>query len=287
MNTSIRVCRQEVEAELGRPEMNRRQREREKRILEAGEMLMARHGRHGITFRTLAGALRIARTTLAWHFTDLDALLGDILRTYLQTLHTILGAVPVNAPNRQADLRAAYLKAIQGPFGGLTPAHTLLTRDRHLLPPDELDSIEQTLKGLSELLAGDLGPIALSLLEHPCISPEMAEACLATAAAMPPITTTPITTQDQPEPEPAITAPEPPAPQPAPSTRYRHFDLKDLPLPLPGSLAAMTDDELDALEQAALLPPAPHAKISDRPRFPLAANIAALITRSASLPNAR
>jgi AcrR family transcriptional regulator len=227
-------------------------------------MLMARHGRHGITFRTLAGALRIARTTLAWHFTDLDALLGDILRTYLQTLHTILGAVPVNAPNRQADLRAAYLKAIQGPFGGLTPAHTLLTRDRHLLPPDELDSIEQTLKGLSELLAGDLGPIALSLLEHPCISPEMAEALLTTAA----------TTQEQPEPEPepAVTAPEPPAPlppapQPAP---YRHFHLKDVLPPIPGSLAALSP-----------------TKIQGRPRFPLAANIAALITRSASLPPAR
>jgi AcrR family transcriptional regulator len=244
MPAPIRVCRALFEAEHGPPEMNRRQKEREKRVLAAAEMLMVQFGRAGVSFRTLAGTLRIARTTLAWHYADLDALLGQILRTYLQALHVVLGEVPRDAENRQILLRAAYLNAIQGPFGQLTPLHKLLTRDRHALPADELESIERILRGLGELLAGDLGPIAMDLLERPWMDADMAEALLATiaakhaaqaaeAAAEPPA----LALVEPPPPEPA--RPEPPAP-----TGFRYFDIQDIPLPAPGSLAAMTDKEL-------------------------------------------
>jgi AcrR family transcriptional regulator len=281
MTQPTRVLRHLVEAELGRPEMNRRQRAREERILAAGQLLMAQYGRQGITFRTLAGALRITASTLAWHYTDLDALLGEILRAYLQTLHTILGSVPFGSPNRQAELRAAYLQAIHGPFGGLTPLHTLLTRDRHLLPADERDSIERTLLGLSELLAGDLGLAGLDLLDRPWVDPAMAEALLATAAA---IRTEPPSAGVTPEPAaiPAALRSEPgeqAAPPPAGPPPGFFFDLQDTPLPVPGSLAAMTDKELDAADRAERA--AAKKTPPSRARYPLAANIA-LITAAFS-----
>jgi AcrR family transcriptional regulator len=267
METNTRICRALVEAAIGRPEMNRRQRLREERILAAGQLLMARYGRHGITFRMLAGALRIATQTLAWHYTDLDALLGEILRTYLQTLHTVLGAVAFDSPNRQPELRAAYLKAIQGPFGGLTPLHVLLTRDRLLLSADERADIDPTLQGLGELLAGDLGPEALDLLERPWMDHPQAEALLATIAALraqspspelpgaepPTPETAPENVLETPEAPEAIspTTLDPTDPEPPQPRAWVHFDIQDIPLPVPGSLAAMTDAELDAADAAA------------------------------------
>jgi hypothetical protein len=181
---------------------------------------------------------------------DLDALLGEILRTYLQTLHTILGEVPFDHPNRQPALRAAYLKAIQRPFGGLTPFHTLLTRDRHLLPEDELATINPIIQGLGELLAGDLGPEALDLLERPWIDHPQAEALLATMRSQPASLPQPAAIPQQ---SPVQAAPPPAEP---PARPFVRFNIQDIPLPLPGSLAAMTDEELDAADnEAAALPP--------------------------------
>jgi len=268
MQPTTRLCRAEVEAEFGRPEMNRRQRLREERILKIGAFLMARHGRNAVTFRMLAGSLRMSPTTLAWHYLDLDALLGEILRRYLETLHTLLGAVPIDAPCRQPLLRAAYLKAIQGPFGGLTPLHTLLTRDRHFLPGEEANSIELELQGLGELLAGDLGAIALDLLDRPWMTPGLAETLLetidrsrhASPAEADAIQGATAASAEATVPEgPAATlAPPSLAPpslehsaaamgetEPRP-TGFHPGDPQDVPMPTPGSRTALTDTGLIA-----------------------------------------
>jgi hypothetical protein len=170
----------------------------------------------------------------------------------------MLGDVPAGGECRQSLLRAAYLKAIQGPFGELTRCHTLLTRDRHLLPEEELSSIEPVFQGLGELLAGDLGAPALDLLQHAWMEPALAEALLATIARF---KASPAADPEVPRVEIEPVAPEPtedvsaadadPAlstPAPA-SGGFHYFDLQDLPLPEPGSLAAMTDAELSALER--------------------------------------
>src|SRR5271156_371437 len=100
MHPPARICRAIVQDLIGRPVLTDRQRGREDKILIAGEKLMARFGRHGITFA-------------------LVALLGEILRRHLRALATALGEVPRDTPNRQPVLRATYLAATRGPFGGL------------------------------------------------------------------------------------------------------------------------------------------------------------------------
>jgi len=180
MHPPARICRAIVQDIIGRPVLTSRQRDREDKILIAGEKLMARFGRHGVTFALVAASVSITRATLFFHFTDLDALLGEILRRHLRALAKSLGEVPREAPNRQPMLRATYLAATRGPFGGLSDAHLLLTRDRHLLPDDEREGIELTWQSLGENIAGDLGPEALDLLERPWLTAARVEPLLAT-----------------------------------------------------------------------------------------------------------
>jgi AcrR family transcriptional regulator len=201
MNPPARICRAIVQDIIGRPALTGRQRDREDKILIAGEKLMARFGRHGITFALVAASVSITRATLFFHYTDLDALLGEILRRHLRALATALGEVPHDAPNRQAVLRATYLHATRGPFGGLCDAHLLLTRDRHLLPEDELEGIELTWQSLGENMAGDLGAEALDLLERPWM----------TAARVEPLLATLEDTKNAPAPELELPPPKPPA----------------------------------------------------------------------------
>ena len=167
MTPSPRVCRAMVEHLLGAPVLTERQQRREARILAAAQHLLVHFGSGCISFRALATALRISTATLAWHYTDMDALLGEILRRHLRLITEALAAVPRTAANRQPLLRQAYLRATRSAGGGLHEAHILLTRDRHLLPEDERGPIEHTLRAIGQALAGASGPEALAGLSGP------------------------------------------------------------------------------------------------------------------------
>ena len=178
MNPIPRICRAMVEDRLGAPIPTERQRKREEKILAAGEQLMAHYGRSRITKRILAISLRISPTTLTWHYTDMDALLAEILRRHLRILAKAIGAVPREAPDRQSLMRKAYLEATRGAFGRMSDAHLLLTRDRHLLPEDELEHIEATLQSLAETIGGDHPEETLDLLDRPWITTARVEPIL-------------------------------------------------------------------------------------------------------------
>ena len=190
MQTNPRTLRAEADAfdrQLRFPtERDRQQREH---ILTVAQALLARHGRHTISFTTLAAALRMAPATLRRHFIDLDALLGDILGRHLLALAAALGEIPFDHPDRARQKRAAYFTYTRGAFGGLTEAHLLYTRDRHLLPDDILTSLELTRDGLGDLLAGPNAREALLLLDTPYIPLANIEAMLA-ALPQEPITET-------------------------------------------------------------------------------------------------
>jgi len=205
MNASPRICRAMVESIFGPPILTERQRLRQEKILAAAVHLMAHFGHAAITARILAAALRITTAALAWHFTDTDALLGEILNQHLATITGALAEIPHDAPNRQALLRAAYLTATRTASGQLTPTQILLTRDRHLLPLDVLIPLEQSFQTLGETLAGDLGPQALDLLSLPWVTAETAEPLLAALNA-----------QNQAEPATQKQPAKPPAPRPPP-----------------------------------------------------------------------
>ncbi len=144
-----------------------RERARHERILKVAKTLLAQHGRHALTFQSLAAGLSMSPATLRKHFADLDALLADIIRTHLFALSAAIGEVPANHPNRAAAMREAYYAFTRTPIGGLTDDHLLLTRDTRLLPEDERSVIEQTHTNFGFMLAPACPAEAMLLLDAP------------------------------------------------------------------------------------------------------------------------
>jgi AcrR family transcriptional regulator len=162
--------------------LTEREQRRHERILASAQCLMSAYGRANIAFRELAIALRMGSSTLRFHLADLDALLGEILFRHLQALAAAIGRVQTDPKPAR---RAAYLAYTRGALGGLTEAHLLFVRDRHLLPPDLLEGLEAARSSLGEWLAGDMADEALLLLDSPIFSGARIEACLATKTAAP------------------------------------------------------------------------------------------------------
>jgi AcrR family transcriptional regulator len=162
--------------------LTERQRRREERILLLAQHLFATEGRTRISFTNMAIALRMATSTLRWHFADLEALLAAILHRHLQAVATHLAQIPQSTPGAEQLRRAAYLEYTRTGFGGLTEAHLLFVRDRHLLPDDELEPIESLRRSIGHLLAGQNGAEALLLLDAPHIDGARIELMLAALA---------------------------------------------------------------------------------------------------------
>lgn len=179
MHIPFRTARSIADDLIGVPYLTARQRERQANIITVATELFARYGKDHCTMGLLAHAVRIATHTLRWHFSDLDAVLHEILRAHLAGLAKYLGDVPYEAPNYQQRKRAAFLEYTRR-YGGFTNQHLLLVRDRASLPPDLLDSIENTYQALGAGLAGDWGTDVLDMLDTQRLSPEEIEIRLAT-----------------------------------------------------------------------------------------------------------
>jgi AcrR family transcriptional regulator len=193
-----------------------RQRALREHIIKVSQALLARHGRHNITFAALALALGLGTGTLRRHFIDLDALLGEILRRHLMDLSRHLGEIPLTDPDCESKRRAKYFEYTRTAFGGLTEAHLLFVRERHTLPEDILPALEQTREGIGQFLGPDPYE-ALSLLDTPYFTLARIEAIIA-------IQPTPAL-HEQPVPEPDF------ASEHAPATLGEE---PDCPLPNPG-----------------------------------------------------
>ncbi len=173
------------------PFPNARERARHERILTVAKSLLAQHGRHAISFQSLAAGLSMSPTTLRKHFADLDLLLADIIRTHLLALSAAIGAVPLDHPDRAAAMREAYYAFTRTPIGGLTDDHLLLTRDTSLLPDDERTGIEQTHANLGFMLAPACPSEAMLLLDAPYLPLPRIEFILAPLLAAPEASETP------------------------------------------------------------------------------------------------
>jgi len=179
MPTPARIlCAEASNLDRTQPHFGPRDIERRERIVAIGQSLMANHGRHNITFANLALALLITSSALRRHFADLDALLAEILRRHLLALSQAIGEIPMDAPNRPALMRQAYLDFTRTPLGGLTEAHLLLTRDARLLPNDERIPIEDTHRSLGDVLGGQFARETLVLLDAPYIEAQTIETML-------------------------------------------------------------------------------------------------------------
>jgi len=170
-------------------DLNTRQYERQERILKIAQHLMARFGRHAISFSGLATAMKMATQTLRFHYCDLDELLAEILRRHLMAIAKAFGQVP-DGPDRPKALRAAYYAFTRTGFGGFIEAHGLLIHELRHLPPDLRETLEQMQHSLADSMAPlsdqNMAGKVLTLLDSPCFSLDEIELCLAPLPASPP-----------------------------------------------------------------------------------------------------
>ena len=152
-----------------------RERERQEVIPPPARRVLVLHGRAGIRLADLATALGMAAGTIPPLLPRPGLPPGrDACAPTLMAISTAIGdalrGIPHDAAHRQGTARAAYLAATRTVLGGHTEAHLLLLRERYHLPPDLLDTIEQTRAGLGEILAGEFATEALGLLDMPELS---------------------------------------------------------------------------------------------------------------------
>ncbi len=154
--------------------------ELETRILDAATTLMARFGRMDFTMGNFALALRLAPITLRRHFPDPDTILAEILYRHLSAIAAAIGqAVPNGAEDPKAARRRAYVTATRTPYNAPTERHLLLMRERHVLPPDLLQPIEDLRLQIGDMIAAPHAEAALALLDTPTLQPDQIEAMLA------------------------------------------------------------------------------------------------------------
>jgi AcrR family transcriptional regulator len=179
MPTPARILRAHADdLPNARPKLSARELDREDRILDTARALMVRFGRVNITFQSLAVAMRMSPATIRRHFADLDSILFTLIRRHLQAIPRALAAVPHTHPNAHAARRAAYTDFTRNGFSAPTPDHILLNRERHTLPPDLLEHIEN----LRDLIGGMLGraypETLLSLLDNCFLQPPQIESII-------------------------------------------------------------------------------------------------------------
>ena len=204
MKPSHRALRDRIDAIPGNhPHFTAREQDRQEQIVTAGRTLLAEFGANSFTLPAFALALRMSPASIRRHFIDLDSLLVHILNRHLLTLSTVMGTLPRGANDKHAARRAAYLAHTRTPLGGLTEAHLLLVRDRHLLPQVDRDRIETIRANLATLLARDHADSVIEWLDTPTMDLADIDAILAARAA----------------------AHAAPAPQPAPATTRPRFKL--------------------------------------------------------------
>jgi AcrR family transcriptional regulator len=180
MQIPLRILRAYAEdLPNGRPKLSAREMDREDKILAAAQMFMVRFGRSALTMGTFAASLHMATGTIRKHFADLDAMLAEILIRHLAAIANAIGEVPYNAPNLHAARRAAYLGATRTAFNAPTDRHLLLLRDRHSLPQDLAETVENLRNGIGDMVAGPNGATALALLDMPDLQAPEIEAMLA------------------------------------------------------------------------------------------------------------
>ena len=197
-----------------------RELDQEARIVTAATAAFARFGRSHITLANFAAGLRLSPATIRRHFPDLHTLLAEILRRHLLAIATAIGDANPDPLAPHAGRQAAYIAATRNGFGAPIAPHILLLRDRHTLPEDLAEPIDQLRLQIGDLLAGPRADLALAILDEPtCPEPE-ALTLLATLSPTPHLTVTPIppaTTQSQPAAPTAQPAAAPPASRHRPS----------------------------------------------------------------------
>jgi AcrR family transcriptional regulator len=151
------------------------------RIMQCAPPLLTFYNLDRITFTALAAAMRMAPVTLRFHFVDIPALLGYLIREHLRKINAAIAAVRRESPNHFQLRRAAYLAATRTPLGAHTDIHLLMLNNLANLPDDvrlPILAIQQQMA--SALAPPDQADFVFSMMDNPFISPRRLEAIIAT-----------------------------------------------------------------------------------------------------------
>jgi AcrR family transcriptional regulator len=184
-----------------RPRPTERERQRRAYLLEAAQAVFEAHGRAPITLRAFADATAVSPSTIQRDFADLHHLFALVLTRHLDAILAAIGQIPEGDPDRLARRRASYRRAAANPDATQSRLHILYCRDRFLLPPDQLEPLEQQRRLIGDLVDPQNGEATLALLDCQTLSLPQIEAMLAPS---------------RPAPAPQANAPAPQANAPAP-----------------------------------------------------------------------
>ena len=233
-----------------RPRPTERERQRRAYLLEAAQAVFEAHGRAPITLKAFADATGVSPSTIQRDFADLHHLFALILTRHLDTILEAIGQIPLGAPGSLARRRAAYRRAAANPDATQSRLHILYCRDRFLLPPDQLEPLEQQRRTIGQLVGLQDGEATLALLDCPTTSLRQIETMLASGQTAPapqaitpapqaitpapqaitpaPQAITPAAQAITPAPQTAVTTPTPAHP---PSPPRQSLPLPGLPTP--------------------------------------------------------
>jgi AcrR family transcriptional regulator len=145
-------------------------------IVHAATIIFTHHRPADITFANFAIALRMDPGTLRWHFTDLDALLHEVLSRHLKSVVDAIAAIPRQAPHIYRARRAAYLRATRANAAGL---HALFLRNYRAMPDDLREKLHAAHHAIGQLLHPQDPSLALTLLDSPHLTAHQIETLLA------------------------------------------------------------------------------------------------------------
>jgi AcrR family transcriptional regulator len=169
------------------------------RIMKVAPTLLTFWSGDRITFSALAIAMRMAPSTLRYHFVDIPALLGYLIREHLRAITTATAQIPHDAPDLLRRRRAAYLEFTRKPLGAHTLMHLLMLNNLPILPDDvRLPLVDHLNQIAANLAPPGQAEIVLALLDNPYLTARRVEGMMATGEEL------------QPEPAEPAPLPEPP-----------------------------------------------------------------------------
>ena len=116
MPIPARIIRRQCDDLPGqRPHASWKDQDRQTRILDGAQSIMATYGRAAIGLTAFALGMRMAPATIRRAFPDMDYLLAEILRRHLRAIVAALAEIPRDAPNRDQARRSAYLSVTRTP----------------------------------------------------------------------------------------------------------------------------------------------------------------------------
>ena len=126
--------------------------ENQARILDTAAQLFAAKGFPRVSMAALAAACQCSKALLYHYYPSKEALLYALLRTHLETLHTVTAQALATSQDPEAQFRA-LVRASMTIYARSRNKHIVLMNDLRCLPPAQREDIRLVERQLTTLVA--------------------------------------------------------------------------------------------------------------------------------------